>query len=175
MLAEAPAAESGLVTVFATPEPTWTAMVAALDEDPSDEAWALKLAVQCRDHLRHSLGPADAPGVSVSAWNRDPGAQSPQRTEGPGKSRRTAKDTAGGPSGPSGAFLRWHVLLGALIAKEFEDAGREAPAWTRTLRRLDQEWVVPAKAMSENQVRNNAPDWLVQRGIYISKLDLALV
>ncbi len=163
------------MTVFATPEPTWTAMVAALDEDPSDEAWALKLTVQCRDHLRHTLARADTPGVSVSAWNRDPGAKSPKRAEGPGKSWRTAKDTAGGPHGPRGTCLRWHVLLGTLIAKEFEDAGREAPAWTRKLGALDKEWVLPTKVMSENQVRHNAPDWLAQRGIYISKADLALV
>lgn len=164
------------MTVFATPEPTWTALVAALDEEPADEAWALKLAVQCRDHLRHALNRADSPGpAAVSAWNRDPGTKSPPRAEGPGRSRRTAKDNAGGPGGPSGTFLRWHVLLGTLIAKEFEDAGREAPAWTRKLRRLDQDWVIATKVMSENQIRNNAPDWLAQRGIYISKVDLALV
>jgi hypothetical protein len=148
-------------------------MVSALDEDSSDEAWALKLAVQCRDHLRHALQREESAGAAVTPWNRDPGAKPPKRAEGPGKSWRTAKDNAGGPGGPSGTFLRWHVLLGALIAKEFEDAGREAPAWTRKLR-LDQEWVIPTKAMSENQVRQNAPEWLVRRGIYASKLDLGL-
>jgi hypothetical protein len=164
------------VTVFATPEPTWNAMVAALDEDPPDEAWAFKLAVQCRNHLRVALGTEETAdlmgGPSVSEWNRDPGARTVRRIEVPGRTSRTAKDTPGGVKGPSGAYERWHVLLGVLIAHEFEVVRRDPPVWTRKLH-LDKEWVMSRPKMTDTQIRSTAPEWLSVRGIFVSKLDLA--
>ncbi|WP_285618357.1 hypothetical protein [Kineosporia sp. NBRC 101677] len=164
------------MTVFATPEPTWSAMTAALDEEPGDEGWAFKLAVQCRDHLRRALQQADGgalvPGPAPTEWARDPGRRAPRRAEHAVKTRRTGKDVPGGPSGPGGYFTRWHILLGVLIAHEYEQARQEAPAWTRRLR-MHKDWVHPFPQMSDSQVRSATPDWLAARGIYIHKQVIA--
>lgn len=163
------------MTVFATPEPTWTALVAALDEDPPDEVWAFKLAIQCRDHLKvalqHSYAPELLGGPALTEWARDPGKRAPKRPDGAIRPWRTAKDIPGGPTGPQGFFQRWHVLLGVLIGHEYEESRQEAPAWTRPLR-LDKEWVVSEPRMSDHQIRNSAPPWLSERGIFVSKTAL---
>ncbi len=158
------------MTEFATPEPTWYAMVAALDEEPSDDAWAFKLAIQCREHLRHALRNTDSPASvaagAFSEWTRDPGKRPPRRTEG--RTRRTGKDIPGGPGGPGGYYQRWHVLLGVLIGHEFEDARHDTPPWTRRLR-MEKDWVIPAPQLSDGQIRSSAPEWLTSRGIYVHK------
>lgn len=160
------------VTAFATPALTWTAMIAALDEEPSDDKWAIKLAIQCRDHLRLALmteGVSElAPGPSITEWTRDPGKKPVRRGDNPNRPRRSVRDVPGGPSGPGGRYQRWHVLLGVLIGHEFESCAIDAPAWTRNLN-VTKEWIIPATGMSDNQVRANSPDWMSERGIFISK------
>jgi len=160
------------VTAFATPALTWTAMVAALDEDPTDDKWAIKLAIQCRDHLRLALmteGVSDlAPGPSITEWTRDPGKKPMRRVDNPNRIRRHGRDMPGGSSGPTGMYVRWHVLLATLIGHEFESCAIDAPTWTRDLK-LAKEWIVPATGMSDHQVRTSSPDWMSERGIFISK------
>ncbi|MBT0768732.1 hypothetical protein KIH74_07330 [Kineosporia sp. J2-2] len=165
-----------MTAAFATPVPTWSAIVAALDEDPTDTRWAFKLTVQCRDHLRGALDGAEHVGVLGSvdpkAWARDPGTTAPKRLEGQARPRRSPRDVPGGPEGPGGMYQPWHVLLGVLIGHEYEEAGREAPAWTKKLR-MKNEWVMSTSLMSDQQVRSTAPEWLSERGIFISPRDLA--
>ncbi|GAA3625614.1 hypothetical protein GCM10022223_48480 [Kineosporia mesophila] len=165
------------MTAFATPEPTWTAIVNALDEDPSDAVWALKLIVQCRNHLRHALHQAgnDADLVPTSdpaSWSKDPARKAPRRTENPHRVRRPSTDIPGGPEGARGFYERWHVLLGVLIAHEYEEVGRPAPAWTGRLR-MKKDWVLPTPSMTDTQVRNSTPPWLAERGLFVSPRELA--
>ncbi|GAB6897825.1 hypothetical protein [Kineosporia succinea] len=163
------------MTAFATPDPTWTAIVNALDEDPSDAIWAFKLTIQCRNHLRHALrqvGNDLVPLTDPADWSKDPARKPPPRTDNPGRVRRTAKDITGGPDGAKGFYERWHVLLGVLIGHEYEAAGKQVPGWTTKLR-MDKEWVLSTPLMTDTQVRTSTPEWLSQRGLYISPRELA--
>ncbi len=65
-----------------------------------DEAWAFKLALQARDHLRELL---KAEAGLAGAWEAIP-------------------DTTGSDE--------WDVFLAALAGHEFEYAGLAAPPWT---------------------------------------------
>ncbi|MFT4165005.1 MAG: helix-turn-helix transcriptional regulator [Microlunatus sp.] len=65
-----------------------------------DQVWALRLALQCRDHLRYVL--AEDPRVS-GAWGASPG---------------------------SAGATEWERLLAALIGHEFEIRQLDPPDWT---------------------------------------------
>ncbi|GAB3240663.1 hypothetical protein [Kineosporia babensis] len=161
------------MTIFATPGPTWNAMIAALDDDAPDENWAFKLVLQCRDHTRLALQmeeSAEVIGPAITEWNRDPGARTPRRLDA-APPRRGTKDIAGGPHGPQGSYKGWHVLLGTLIGNEFEDARKMTPTWTRSLY-MEDPWTVPRPGMTDHQIRTTTPDWLSERGVYVSDRDL---
>jgi hypothetical protein len=65
-----------------------------------DRSWALRLVLQCRDHLRRVL---DTDRRLGAAWEADPGSTD---------------------------FEEWDRLLAALIGHEFETRELSAPAWT---------------------------------------------
>ncbi|MGA8045416.1 MAG: hypothetical protein WCA30_04040 [Dermatophilaceae bacterium] len=110
-----------------------------------DDVWAVKMALQGRDHLRELLRTGDA---TSDAWTASP---------------RTTGDR------------RWDALLAALTRHEFLTAGRRAPAWTtRPARRLHREdaWVLPSLLLDESEVREATPNWLAEYGIYAAERDL---
>jgi len=72
---------------------------------------------------------------------------------------------------PGGVADRWDVLLGALVAHEFQQKGRTAPKWTDV--RAEEEWVKPNLLLDEADIRSATPRWLAERGIYITERDLA--
>lgn len=72
---------------------------------------------------------------------------------------------------PAALEDRWHTLLAAFIAHEFESAGLAAPSWTRTPA-LDEAWVLDTPRLTEQQIRDQTPAWLAERGIYIATKDL---
>jgi transcriptional regulator with XRE-family HTH domain len=126
-----------------TPVSTAREIRDALRED--DDVWALKIALQGRDHLRELLRTADA---TSDAWTASP---------------RTTGDR------------RWDALLGALTRHEFMTVGHQAPIWTtRPARYLnrDDEWVLPSLLLDEPEVRATTPNWLAEHGIYAAERDL---
>lgn len=67
-----------------------------------DEVWALRMALQGRDHLRELL---DGGLGAVAAWQARPGTTGSQA---------------------------WDRLFAAVVAHEFETRGQPAPTWTLT-------------------------------------------
>ena len=67
--------------------------------------------------------------------------------------------------------IEWDVLLGALAAHEFELNGEESPRWTRHLE-LDHEWLLASPLLDDDEVRSETPQWLAQRGVFVSERDL---
>lgn len=110
-----------------------------------DTLWALKLALQGRDHLRELLREHDEAG---RAWAAAP---------------RTTGDR------------RWDALLAALTEHEFESAEHEVPRWAGADdKRLDEhdQWVLPSLLLDEAEVRAATPPWLAEHGIYAAGRDL---
>lgn len=113
-----------------------------------DELWAMKMALQGRDHLRKLLRTNDPAG---SAWTAAP---------------RTTGDR------------KWDALLAALTEHEFTEANREPPIWSsqkdQTLGERDT-WVLPSLLFDEEQVRAVTPEWLAEHGIFAAEHDLVTV
>ncbi len=114
----------------------------------SDDLWALKLALQGRDHLRELLRANDVAGV---AWAAAP---------------RTIGDR------------KWDVLLAALTEHEFTKTNQEPPSWAsrddQTLGEREM-WVLPSLLLDEEQVRAVTPEWLAKHGIFAAERDLVTV
>lgn len=110
-----------------------------------DDLWALKMALQGRDHLRELLRANDK---ASGAWTAAP---------------RTTGDR------------KWDALLAALTEHEFGAADREPPSWAdahdKQLGEQD-EWVLPSLLFDEAEVRAATPHWLAARGIYAAERDL---
>ena len=139
----AAALESARDSGWMTPMSTAREIRLALHQ--GDDVWALKIALQGRDHLRELLRTDDA---TSDAWTASP---------------RTTGDR------------RWDALLGALTRHEFMTVGRQAPTWTtRPARHLnrDDEWVLPSLLLDEPEVRATTPNWLAEHGIYAAERDL---
>jgi hypothetical protein len=67
---------------------------------------------------------------------------------------------------------RFETLLAALVEHEFEKRGSpRIPEWTRTLT-LRKPWLHPNLRRGAAWTRQNTPQWLADRGIYISEHDL---
>ena len=110
-----------------------------------DDVWALKMALQGRDHLRELLREGDD---ASNAWTAAP---------------RTTGDR------------KWDALLAALTGREFEAAGREPPRWAgaddKRLGEQDQ-WVLPSLLFDEAKARAATPGWLAEHGVYAAERDL---
>jgi transcriptional regulator with XRE-family HTH domain len=83
---------------WSTPVTTAPAIQSALAA--GDQAWGLRLILQCRDHLRAAF---DATDGAHAAWEADPVSV---RNDG------------------------WDLLFQATIGHEFDSRGLPAPAWT---------------------------------------------
>lgn len=113
-----------------------------------DDLWAMKMALQGRDHLRELLRTNDTAG---GAW-----------TGGP----RTTGDR------------KWDALLAALTEHEFTKADRDPPNWSSQKDKSigEQEtWVLPSLLLDEDQVRAVTPEWLAKHGIFAAERDLVTV
>lgn len=106
-----------------------------------DEVWALKMVLQGRDDLRALLS---AGGAGADAWECDPG--------------------------PLGE-LAWDALLSAVVAHEFESAGRVAPRWTRREAKKGP-WIFANPYFDADEVRRRTPPWLADRGVFLAGRDL---
>lgn len=71
----------------------------------------------------------------------------------------------------SGVDERWKTLVAAFVGHEFDEAGLPAPRWTASAR-LDHAWVLDTPRLSDAQVREQTPDWLAERNIFIAAKDL---
>ena len=109
-----------------------------------DDVWALKMALQARDHLHELLRVEDP---AADAWRGAP---------------RYTGDA------------RWDALLAALAEHEFEEAGRGRLGWTETRRLAGRaaEWVIPSLRLGENGVRAATPTWLSRWGVFAAERDL---
>lgn len=67
---------------------------------------------------------------------------------------------------------RWKALAAAFVSHEFDTAGLPAPTWTRDAR-LEKAWVLDTPRLSEKQIKDQTPDWLADRNIFIAAKDLA--
>lgn len=126
-----------------TPQSAAREIHRALRQD--DNLWALKMALQGRDHLRELLGENDE---ASRAWTAAP---------------RTTGDR------------RWDALLAALTEHEFKAANREVPSWAEAHdKRLDEDhaWVQPSLLLDDAEVRAVTPEWLAEHGIYAAERDL---
>jgi transcriptional regulator with XRE-family HTH domain len=107
-----------------------------------DEEWAFKLTLQARDQLAYMLQNDDP---ASDAWLL--------------RSREISDP-------------RFETLLAALVEHEFEKRGSpRIPEWTRTLT-LRKPWLHPNLRRGAAWTRQNTPQWLADRGIYISEHDL---
>lgn len=77
-------------------------------------------------------------------------------------------------SPPPTGSTQWDTLFAAVVAPEFEDAGLAPPAWT-SQEPLRPEWVPPHPSWSEQQVRDQTPDWLRAAGIFMPARSLFTV
>ena len=109
-----------------------------------DDVWALKMALQARDHLHELLRVEDP---AADAWRGAP---------------RTLVTLAG---------MRF---LAALAEHEFEEAGRGRLGWTETRRLAGRaaEWVIPSLRLGEDGVRAATPPWLSRWGVFAAERDL---
>ena len=106
-----------------------------------DEVWALKMVLQGRDDLRALLF---SEGAGADAWECDPGALGEQA---------------------------WDALLSAVVAHEFESAGRVAPRWTRREAGTGP-WTFANPYFDADEVRRRTPPWLADRGVLLAGRDL---
>lgn len=129
-------------------ERSWLTPVAAMAGVRSallegDRVWALRLVLQCRDHLQAAFTAGEETASMVAGWEAAPGL-------------------AGGPE--------WDRLLAGLIGHEFEIRGCAVPVWTEQPR--GESWVFGSPFFSEAEVRASTPAWLVGRGVFIADRDL---
>ena len=109
-----------------------------------DDIWALKMALQARDHLHELLRVEDP---AANSWKGAP--------------RSTGDD-------------RWDAFLAALAEHEFEEAGRGGLSWTKSRRLAERsaEWVMPSLRLDEDGVRAATPEWLRRCGVFAAERDL---
>jgi transcriptional regulator with XRE-family HTH domain len=108
----------------------------------SDEDWAFKLIVQARDHLAEMLENEDP---ASDAWLL--------------RSRPISD-------------ARYEALLAALIEHEFDKRNcRQTPEWSKRAR-LENTWIQPNARWGADWTRAHTPQWLAERGIFISDRDL---
>lgn len=108
-----------------------------------DRSWALRLVLQCRDHLGRVL---DGDRRLGAAWEADPG---------------------------STGFEEWDRLLAAVVGHEFETRELSSPAWTRrTVATADGQWLFGSPFFTADEVRAATPSWFSERGIFIAGRDL---
>jgi hypothetical protein len=113
-----------------------------------ERVWALRMILQCRDHLRAAFELADGGAEVASAWEAAP---EPVGVE------------------------EWDRLLASVIGHEFDLRGWPAPAWTATAGTPaggDRWWLFGSPFFTETEVRAATPGWLAERGIFIAERDL---
>lgn len=125
-----------------TPPLTARVMREALER--GGEIWAFKMAVQARDDVHELLDSSDAP-PAVDAWDARPGS--------------TGRE-------------EWDTLLAALIEHEFVDRGRRPPGWTAEYPQASADWLLENPFFDENEIREQTPEWLARRRIFVSERDL---
>ena len=72
---------------------------------------------------------------------------------------------------PPAVEPRWKALSAAFVGHEFNNAGLTAPKWT-DVERLDAEWVLDTPRLTEAEIKQQTPDWLAERNIFIAAKDL---
>lgn len=105
-------------------------------------AWAWRMLLQARDHLRLMLGGSKED--LLGSW-----------------------DAAPAPTGSAG----FDALLAALARHEYEAANRAAPEWTH-IHALAQPWCPEHPFLAPKQVRAQTPQWLRQLNIFVPERDL---
>ncbi|MGH3351767.1 MAG: helix-turn-helix domain-containing protein [Nocardioides sp.] len=111
-----------------------------------ETAWAWRMLLQGRDHLRLMLTDRIYAELDLTdSWEALPGT-----------------------TGDNG----FDALLAALAFHEFDEAGRSAPGWTR-IEPLEDEWRPPHPFLSPERVVDRTPDWLRRLRIYVPERDLA--
>jgi transcriptional regulator with XRE-family HTH domain len=119
-----------------------TALVVRDQLQRDDPAWAWRMLLQGRDHLRLMLAGSDE--ELLGSWEAVPA---------------------------STGSVGFDALLAALAGHEFEAAGRAAPAWTQA-RPLDQPWSPEHPFLSPALVVAQTPGWLRALNIFIPERDL---
>lgn len=133
---------------------SWTTPMAASREirgalAVGDLVWALRMILQCRDHLRAAFAAANGDVEVSAAWEAAPGR--------------------------IGA-LEWDELLAGVIGHEFESRGMSAPVWTmptgESVPAGDGSRLFGSPFFTDAEVRAATPGWLAERGIFIAARDL---
>ncbi|HSV37158.1 MAG TPA: hypothetical protein VLI04_00230, partial [Nocardioidaceae bacterium] len=65
----------------------------------------------------------------------------------------------------------WAALIAAFVSREFEEAGLPSPRWTNAAK-LDREWVLDTPRLTDAEIKEQTPDWLAERNIFIAAKDL---
>lgn len=111
-----------------------------------ETAWAWRMLLQGRDHLRLLLTDSAYNDLDLTgSWEAAPG-----------------------PTGNVG----FDALLAALASHEFDEAGVTAPEWTR-IEPLEEDWRPPHPFLSPERVVARTPPWLRRLHIYVPERDLA--
>lgn len=108
----------------------------------ADDDSAWRMLLQGRDHLRLALSSEDHD--VEAAWEGAPGS-----TGGRG----------------------FDTLLAALVEKEFDDAGEEAPAWAHP-ERLPTPWIPEHPFLDSDEVRDRTPEYLSRLNLFVPARDL---
>lgn len=124
-----------------TPLRAVRAIRAAVSE--GDRTWALRLVLQCRDHLGLAL--ADPGANAVTAWAVDPGSTSACDLD---------------------------ALLAGVVSHEFDAAGQPAPDWASP-KGLGGPWQFASPFLTPAEVEEATPPWLKARGVLVAARDLA--
>ena len=128
---------------------SWLTPVVAVKEirralAEGEPVWALRLILQCRDHLRCALQDDEQAGSVAAAWEAAP---EPVGVE------------------------EWDRLLAGVIGHEFEIQAMSVPAWV-TPPPAGGPWQFSSPFFTEAEVRAGTPRWLADQGIFISARDL---
>ena len=124
--------------------PPVTARVIREALDRGDEIWAFKMAIQARDDVRELLNSPE-PTPAVDVWDARPGS--------------TGKE-------------QWDTLFAALVDHEYVDRGRRPPGWTAEYPQASADWLMENPFVDENEIREQTPEWLARRRIFVSERDL---
>jgi hypothetical protein len=85
--------------------------------------------------------------------------------------RRRKELAAAWEAQPPAIEDRWNALAAAFVSHEFGEAGLPAPKWTLG-GRLSSEWVLDTPRLTEAEIKQQTPEWLAERNIYIAEKDL---
>lgn len=120
------------------------ATAAALREQLNlgDRAWAWRMLLQGRDHLRLMLEKQD--DELIGSWEAAPS---------------------------STGSIEFDALLAALAKHEFEIAGRIAPDWA-SVDPLPEPWIPEHPFLSTERAIAKTPEWLRELNIYVPERDL---